>query len=172
MSSETLQEMSRLFTFGRDPGIGRWLGAPMHDIVRTRLESLPGKPLSKVQLNQLLVISEAASISDGFFMYYWRTTPDHPYNVKSIDGFNPNWFENRALVISSLEHLRWGLYRLYVDGLLYFGNVKAAFNCLRSMDINRVQLKVGLNFKRHNSEDGPNRHSSCRWRASLGAPAS
>src|SRR5207249_370728 len=28
--------------------------------------------------------------------------------------------------------LRWGLYRLYVDGLLYFGNVAAAYSSLRS----------------------------------------
>ena len=36
----------------------------------------------------------------------------------------------------------------------------------------RVQLKVGLNFKRRDGGDRPNRHSSCGWRASLGAPAS
>ena len=138
MDSETLHEMSRLFTFGREPGIGRWLSPPIHHLVRERLESLPKNPLSKVQLNQLLVISEAASISDGFFVYYWHTTPDHPYDVKSIDGFDPRWCEKGDLVISSLEHLRWGLYRLYIDGLLFFGNVKAAFNALRSMDIDQI----------------------------------
>ena len=139
MSSPTvLADMFSLFTFGREPGIGRWLAPPMHDVVRERLQALPGTSLSKVQLNQLLVISEAASISDGFFIYYWGSTPDHTYNVKSVDGFDPSWFENRDLAIYSLEHLRWGLYRLYTDGLLYFGNVSAAFNALRSMDISEI----------------------------------
>lgn len=138
MGSGTLQQMSELFTFGRDPGIGRWLAAPMHEIVRQRLELLPGSPLSKVQLNQLLVVSKTASISVGFFTYYWRIAPEHPYDVKSVDGFDPNWIQTSDHVISSLEHLRWGIYRLYIDGLLYFGNVNAAFDALRSMDIDQI----------------------------------
>ncbi len=107
-------------------------------MVRARLEALPRAPLSKVQLNQLLVLSEAASISDGFFMYYWRSTPDHPYNVKSIEGFDSRWLANGDLVIASLEHLRWGLYRLYVDALLYFGNVKAGYEALRSLNLGQI----------------------------------
>lgn len=102
MASDTLQEMSQLFTFGREPGLGRWLAAPMHDIVRERLESLPNSPLSKVQLNQLLVVSKAASISDGLFTYYWRTAPEHTYDVKALDGFDPKWIETGDHVISSL----------------------------------------------------------------------
>jgi hypothetical protein len=35
--------------------------------------------------------------------------------------------------IHSLEHLKWGLYRLYVDALLQFGDVRIAFKKLRTM---------------------------------------
>src|SRR5258708_37422118 len=91
MSSHTVEGMFSLFTFGREPGIGRWLAPPLHGVVRERLEALRGNLRSKVQLNQLLVISEAASISDGFFVYYWGSTPDHAYNVKSVEGFDPSW---------------------------------------------------------------------------------
>jgi hypothetical protein len=138
LAPNTLKEMSQLFSFGREPGLGQWLADSMHEIVRERLESLPANPLSKVQFNQLLVVSKAASISDGFFTYYWRTAPDHTYDVTAIEGFDKRWIETPEQVITGLEHLRWGLYRLYIDGLLYFGNVKAAFNALRSMDIDEV----------------------------------
>jgi hypothetical protein len=40
--------------------------------------------------------------------------------------------------VQSHDHLRWGLYRLYVDGLLYFGNVAAAFRSLRSKTIEEL----------------------------------
>ncbi len=143
MGLGVLQEMSRLFSFGREPGIGMWLAEPMHEIVRERLESLQGSPLSKVQLNQLLVVSKAASISDGFFAYYWRTAPDHTYDVTALDGFDQRWINTNDQVIASLEHLRWGLYRLYIDGLLYFGNVSAAFDALRSMDIDEITAFFG-----------------------------
>jgi len=40
--------------------------------------------------------------------------------------------------VQSHDHLRWGLYRLYVDGLLYFGNVTAAFRALRSKTLEEL----------------------------------
>lgn len=149
MSSEKLMELADLFTFGREPGLGRWLADP-HELVRERLLSLPAKPLSKVQLNQLLVVSKAASLSDGFFEYYWRSTPAHTYDVKTVDHFEAAWLETAEPVICSLEHLRWGLYRLFVDGLLYFGNVKAAFNALRSL--NMAELSSFFDRKRFDTE--------------------
>jgi hypothetical protein len=34
--------------------------------------------------------------------------------------------------IQSLEHLRWGLYRLYLDALLFFGNIRSGYRYLRA----------------------------------------
>ena len=79
-------------------------------------------------------------MSDGFFAYYWRERPAHTYDVTRLDGFDAAWFSSAEPVIVSLEHLRWGLYRLYIDGLLYFGNVKACFNVLRTMKIDDIRL--------------------------------
>jgi hypothetical protein len=39
----------------------------------------------------------------------------------------------------SLAHLRWGLYRLYVDALLFFGNVRTAFRSLRDRQLDMLQ---------------------------------
>jgi hypothetical protein len=133
MDKAALVEKFRLFKFGKGYGIGLWLSDCVHDSVVSRLQRLGEEPLSKVQLNQLLVISKTASVSDGFFNYYWRLTPDHPYDVRSIQPYDEKWTSGESHVIYSLDHLKWGLYRLYVDGLLYFGNVRAAFDSLRSL---------------------------------------
>jgi hypothetical protein len=37
-----------------------------------------------------------------------------------------------------LNHLKWGLKRLYIDGLLYFGNIRQCYRTLRSL--NEIQL--------------------------------
>src|ERR1019366_963001 len=47
---------------------------------------------------------------------------------------------------TSLDHLAWGLHRLYVDGLLYFGNVRTAFRALRELP--RAELHGFFSAKR------------------------
>jgi hypothetical protein len=126
---ETFADLS----FGTEQGLGTWLTEDAHPLVLDRLKQIETEPLTKVQLNQLLVVSQMGSISDGFFRYYWREAPEHPYDVKSIGIFNPQWLNGSEHVIHSIDHLHWGLYRLYIDGLLYYGNVKAAFTSLRSL---------------------------------------
>jgi hypothetical protein len=52
-------------------------------------------------------------------------------------GFSEDWLRSEAMVVS-LAHLKWGLYRLYVDALLYFGNVRSAFRCLRDLSLTEI----------------------------------
>lgn len=111
-------------------GIGAFANPSMHDEVFDRLNRLDSEPLTKVELNQLLVLSKAGSMSDGCFQYYWGSIPIHTYDVRKLPQF-PGEPVNSATVISH-DHLRWGLYRLYVDALLYFGNIDAAYESLRS----------------------------------------
>jgi len=113
-------------------GIGAFAGPSMHDEVYDRLSRLDEDPLTKVQLNQLLVLSKAGSMSDGFFKYYWCTRCDHPYDVTKLLFYSAQPIDDSISEVVSHDHLRWGLYRLYVDGLLYFGNVAAAYSALRS----------------------------------------
>ena len=121
-----------VFRFG-EMGIGAFVGPRMHDEVFERLRSLGEAPITKVQLNQLLVLSRAGSISDGFFRYYWLTSPSHPYDVSRLPFFSASAVKDSGQEeVVSHDHLRWGLYRLYLDGLLYFGSVAAAFSALRS----------------------------------------
>lgn len=119
-------------------GIGSWLTVETSDTVFQRLGAIDSDPLPAVQLNQLLVLAHEAPVSDGFFKYYWLDCPDHhPYSVRALPHFRSTW--SRETAITSLNHLAWGLHRLYVDGLLYFGNVRTAFRTLRNLSYTELQ---------------------------------
>ena len=115
-----------------DGGIGSWLSETTGDDIFRRLSELKRQPLSKVQLNQLLAFAHEAPLSRGFFRYYWLVHPSlHPYNIASLPvTYDDSWMSMGQIV--SLDHLYWGLYRLYVDGLLWFGNVRTAYRALRT----------------------------------------
>ena len=113
-------------------GIGRCFSQNTDPEVFERLSRIDEEPLTKAQFNQLLAFGHEAPVSDDFFRYYWLTFPsEHPYDVKTIPHFKDEWKTSPA--ITSLEHLKWGLFRIFTDGLLWFGNVRAAYQKLRSM---------------------------------------
>lgn len=124
----------KLFYGGPGSGITSWLGPDASEEVIDRLSQVKEEPLSKVQLDQLLVLSHEAGVSDGFFSYYWLCAPEHSYDVKLIPGFQKKWIDSESQMIISLDQLSWGLYRLYVDSLLYFGNIRSGYRSLRDKD--------------------------------------
>jgi hypothetical protein len=120
------------------PGIGSWLTLDTPADLFERLGNLDEEPLSPVQLNQLLVMGHEAPVGDAFFRYYWLEASErHPYNVREVPGFSEQWLKSNATIVS-LEHLWWGLYRLYIDGLLYFGNVRTAFRRIRDFSSSEI----------------------------------
>ena len=125
MSKEIVERFS-IFA-GSDGGIESWLLAESDSRIFERLALLTSEPLGRAQLNQLLLLGHEAPLSQGFYKYYWMHVPAthlHPYRVESLEGYAPDYADRQE--IASLEHLRWGLYRFYVDALLYFGNVRQA----------------------------------------------
>jgi len=121
-----------------DGGIGAWLTDKTCEVVFDRLGRINAEPLPAVQLNQLLVLAHEAPVSDGFFSYYWLEAPaSHPYDVRTLVTFRQEWICSGAIV--SLDHLAWGIHRLYVDGLLYFGNIRSAFRGLREQSIQQLR---------------------------------
>lgn len=118
--------------------IGSWLTENTHPDVFERLGKMDDEPLPAVQLNQLFVLGHEAPVGDAFFRYYWlEASEEHPYSVRYVPGFSNDWLRSKGLILN-LEHLRWGLYRLYIDGLLYFGNVRTAFRKLRDMSASQI----------------------------------
>ena len=149
MSKEKILKQFELFSIGGE-GIGGWLTDKTDIKVFDRLDELEDQPLTRSQFNQLLVFGSQAPVSDAFFRYYWLECPTtHPYAVNLVADFDPEWMNNSE-VITSLAHLKWGLYRLFTDGLLYFGNVRTAFRYLRTL--NRDELGNYFQQKRFDSD--------------------
>ncbi|HXH94788.1 MAG TPA: hypothetical protein VNN25_24655 [Thermoanaerobaculia bacterium] len=132
MDTEQILREMKLFSLGGE-GIGGWITPDSDSRIFERLGRLDLEPLSAVQLNQLLVFGKESPVSDDFFRYYWLEDPlDHPYPVGLLPGFSKKWVQHNSMILS-LEHLKWGLHRLFVDSLLYFGNVRTAYRRLRSL---------------------------------------
>src|SRR3989338_2172626 len=135
---ENILEEFKLFSIS-DGGFGEWINKDTDEVVFNRLSTLGEHPLSAVQLNQLLVLGREAPLSDGFFRYYWLQVPEKPpYNILKIPDFSEHYLTLGQ--ISSFSHLKWGLYRFYVDALLYFGNIRTAYRKLRNLDIKEIGM--------------------------------
>ena len=123
---------------GGTGGLDSWLSDSTPASVFAALSNLENQPLTRSRLNQLLTLSHEATMSEGFFRYYWLTAPNlHPYDVKKIPCFNQVFCSHDT--VASSDQLYWGFYRFYVDALLYFGNVRTAFQRLRSLSHERLE---------------------------------
>lgn len=131
-ADDILREM-QLFSIGGE-GIGGWITSSTDTRIFERLARLDEEPLSKEQFNQLLILGKESPVSDEFFSYYWLEDPlEHPYPVGRLPGFSKKWVTKNSAIVS-LDHLKWGLYRLYVDSLLYFGHIRVAYRQLRALN--------------------------------------
>jgi len=153
-TKEQLIKDFSLFVTGNE-GIESWVSKQSNESIIDRLAKIEQEPLNKVQLNQLLVLAQERAISDDYYNYYWFTKPDsHPYDVTKLPGFDELFLKNKP-TINSLDHLKWGLYRIYTDGLLFFGNVRYSFKQLSSM--NDEELTRFFHSKRVDTDSIKNR---------------
>ena len=129
---------------GGTGGIDSWLGPEAPDQVFEVLGDIDANPLTRARLNQLLTLAKEAPVSQALFSYYWLTVPaGHPYDVRGIPCFNENSAASDN--INSLDQLFWGLYRFYVDALLFFGNVRTAYKELTAYE----RDELNSYFQRH-----------------------
>lgn len=103
-------------------GIESFVVRDAPSIVLERISKLTSEAISKVQLNQLLGFTKEKAVSDGFFRYYWTESPVTPYKLSEIPGYSSEYKTHEK--IRDINHLLYGLYRIFVDGLLYRGNVR------------------------------------------------
>ena len=111
---DKLIEEFKIFATG-NLGIENFISEKTDKKIIDRLLKLKeeNEPLSNVQLNQLLVLSQEPAVSDGFLDYYWYSCPDkHPYNVTKLPFYAFSY--KGSDLIKSIEHLKWGLMRIYL----------------------------------------------------------
>lgn len=119
------------------------------DLVFERLSKIDESPLKKVQLNQLLALEHEAPVSDGFYNYYWLQCYEyHPYPVEKVGNYSEKWTQADAII--SLAHLKWGLYRIFQDALMYFGNVRTGYRELRQLS--EDDIKEFFSKKRYRTD--------------------
>jgi len=118
-------------------------------IILERIELIEENPLTYVQLNQLFSFANIPAVSDGFFQYYWASkTLRHPYDITRLEEYQSISFISGG--ISSLQHLKWGIHRIVIDSLLFFGNINTGFTYLHDKSID--ELNVLFQKKMYNTE--------------------
>ena len=130
LTKKSILDQFQLFQGGTG-GLDSWLGLKTPDVMLDALADIENHPLSRARFNQLLTLAHEAPISQPLFAYYWLDAPDHPYDVRSVPGYDERWPGSRN--ISSIDQLYWGLYRFYMDALLYFGSIRTAYQRLRQL---------------------------------------
>ena len=126
----------KIFYTGNE-GIESWISNETSPDILAKLCDIENNPLNKVQLNQLIVLGKERGISDGFYKYYWLEEPStHNYDVKKIPGYDTG--NLNVGTINSIGHLKWGMYRIYVDALLHFGNVRYGYKQLCTMKFEQL----------------------------------
>lgn len=137
MRREELLEAPALYfpgSFGRS---SRFRESEVARDLIDRLLKIPTEPLTLTHLNQFLHLTNEAGVSKGFFGYYFLSAPStHPYPVDRVFASGPGLNQN---VVSSLEQLRWGLHRFFLDGLLYFVDLRTAYQELRRKSYNELE---------------------------------
>jgi hypothetical protein len=114
----------------------------------TRLSRMPDEPLTRTHFNQLLHLNHEAGVSSGFFQYYFLEEPQtHPYPIDGLFSETPTL---NPVGIASLDQLKLGLHRFFLDSLLFFGNFRSAHRILR--DLTHDKLSSFFASKRYDTE--------------------
>ena len=106
-------------------------------IVIDRLMKMDVNLLTCTHLNQLLHMGHELGMTEGFFQYYFSSSPaEHPYCWERLLPEMPHL---NGTGLSSLPQLRWGLQRFFTDALLYFGTVRAAYEDLGKKSTSQIE---------------------------------
>jgi hypothetical protein len=126
-----------------------FLQRPEAKLIIERIKESPRQPINRTQANQLLHLCHEAGMSDGFFRYYFLTEPkSHPYPVnRVVEGPMPGLSGDAVWTLAQFD---WGLRRLHLDALLYWGDIRSAYRELRSKTYR--ELKTFFGSKRVDTE--------------------
>ncbi|MDR1006651.1 MAG: hypothetical protein LBL74_07285 [Bacteroidales bacterium] len=151
ITKETIIKEFELFSHDDSFGIECIFSQKGRDDVFKILGNISQRPIRYTQLNQIFVLSGLPGFSKGFFEYYWMNTPEeHPYVTTQFNNLFNNKY-SKLDSISELNHLKWGLYRIYVDGLLFFGDINRGYGNLCRK--NKTEISEFFKSKRFDTNE-------------------
>jgi len=128
---------------GCNNGICSFVSENSSDYLFDVLGNIEESPLTKVQFDQLLALQNMQTISDDFFRFYWLEIPKvHFYQIDAIG------IRNDIDAITTLEQLKWGFNRLFIDALFVYGNIQKGYEtlcCLKMQEISDIFSKYIFN---------------------------
>jgi hypothetical protein len=136
MTKDSILQQMGIFSLGGD-GIGGWIKQDADELIFDRLGQIDTKPLTKVSSTNSSHSAMKHPCPTTSFITIGSIVPRNIPMMCELPDFTSAWLKETA--ISSLAHLMWGLYRLFTDGLLYFGNVRTAYRKLRALNRDEIQ---------------------------------
>ena len=110
---------------------------PKVKLILETLINMADEPIQLTRFNQLLHRVGEAGVSNGFFRYYFLSKPEnHPFPIEKVLDGMPGLNERG---VSTLDQLDWGFKRFFIDSLLYFGDLRIAFNKLKNLSYEKLE---------------------------------
>lgn len=110
---------------GNGKGINGFISKNSSHYLINTLCDIDKSPLTKVQFDQLLSLQNLKTLSDDFFRFYWLEIPKvHFYQIDAIE------IRSDIDAITSIEQLKWGFNRLFIDALYVYGNIQKGYETL------------------------------------------
>lgn len=135
-TSTIIQKLGQFFPGAFKEG-SNFLLNPDGQRILDRITKIETEPLDLTHFNQLIHLVHEAGVSEGFFKYYFLSTPDrHPYPLNKMQVQVPELNEKG---ISSIEQAEWGFLRFFTDALLFWGDIRSAVKVLRVMTYEQLE---------------------------------
>lgn len=149
MNQAEIRRVLQTFFPGAFIGGASFLKNPDGERIATRILCMNKDPIHVTAFNQLLTLVHEAGVTPGFFKYYFQSLPlSHPYPVDKVLDSLPV-LDHKG--ISSLKQLEWGFKRVFIDALLYWGDIRFCYEELRKKEYD--ELVSFFEQKRIRSED-------------------
>ena len=136
MGKEAIIEYFKAICSDKYDGITKFITRDTNEIIFDTLIKMETEkiPLSLIKLNQCFALARLRTVSDGFFKYYWLSANnEHFYNIYKTAKTNKlDLPSGTKKDIDDIKILYSGLYRIFLDCLYCFGNIKFGFNQLCS----------------------------------------
>ena len=138
---EIIREFKQLF-YAQGQGLETLITVKTNKLILEEIVKSKEKPIAYDRLTQLFGIANVPKVSKGFYEYYWlEKAVTSVYNTYKVTALAEFVNKNKTAPFGKDEirgwtQFKWGIHRIILDGLLYFGNINIGFEylCEKSLD--------------------------------------